>query len=68
MSSYTCIKSSLLQEEDLDDDDDDFEAALARLKSSVNEEEEAEIARAELNREDRKIVPVPDSVPTEVDR
>ena len=67
MSSYTCIKSSLLQEEDFDDDDD-FEAALVRLKSSVNEEEEAEIARAELNREDRKIVPVPDTVPTEVDR
>ena len=53
----------MLQEEDFDDDDD-FETAFARLKGSVNEEEEAEIAKAELNREDRKIVPVPETVAT----
>jgi len=59
-------QEKLLNEEDFDDDDD-FETAFARLKGSVNEEEEAEIAKAELNREDRKIVPVPETVATTED-
>ena len=48
-----------MQEDDLDDDEP-FEDALKRLQSNLNEEEEAAMASAELNREDRKIVPVPE--------